>query len=62
MEEKPTAVLKLIPQQPKEQDEDNHYYGSDIAAGGLGGDEKGQVPQEDWHMSRKLCMRVKNIL
>ena len=48
MEEKPAAVLKLIPQHPKEQKKDNHNYGSDIAAGGLGGDEKGQAPQEDY--------------
>jgi len=47
MEEKPAAVLNLIPQHPKEYKKDNHNYGSDIAAGGLGRDEKGQAPQED---------------
>ncbi len=35
MEEKPAAVLKLIPQHPKEHQKDNHNYGSDIAAGRL---------------------------
>jgi len=45
MEEKPAAVLKLIPQQPKEHEKDNHNHGSDIAAGGLGGPTAGgQVP------------------
>jgi len=48
MEEIPAAVLNLIPKHPKEHEKDNHNYGSDIAAGGLGGDEKGQAPQEDY--------------
>lgn len=50
MEEIPAAVLNLIPQHPKEHQEDYHDDGRDIAAGGLGGYEKSQAPQEDyWH-------------
>jgi len=48
MEEEPAAVLNLIPQHPKEHQKDNHNYGRDITAGRLGGDEKGQAPQEDY--------------
>lgn len=48
VEEKPAAVLNLIPQHPKKHEKNNHNYGRDIATGGLGGDEKGQTPQEDY--------------
>jgi len=47
VEEEPGAVLDLIPQHPEKHEKDDQNYGRDIAAGGLGGDEKGQAPEED---------------